>query len=271
MKYFLRKQSGFISNSIFNRFQFSDEAHLGGVASGFLYLSKISKNFRVLVGSGLCIFRVFLNLFKTTIHWPFKPVYGHIPCPNPPFWPKFQSPSWIKTLLQESSRIRTLLQSFNRIRTLNFYSYFVHFQSNLLKSFKMSQKLRVLVKTGLCSESPSWIRTLILISIFERIFQNSFHLSKLLHFYQRISKFWGFIPESWSNQDSTPESWSNQDSIQSSFSSLHFHWFSKALLKFHHLLIRKPKFLRVLIESGLFLRVLIRSGLWTKTSISSCF
>ena len=36
----------------------------------------------------------------------------------------------------------------------------------------MSQKLRVLVKTGLCSESPSWIRTLILISILRESFKN---------------------------------------------------------------------------------------------------
>ena len=63
LKCFLRKQSGFVLNSIFNRFQFSDETHLGGVASGFLHLSKISKILesyldqdsfsRVLVGSKL--------------------------------------------------------------------------------------------------------------------------------------------------------------------------------------------------------------------------
>ena len=169
LKCFLRKQSGFVLNSIFNRFQFSDETHLGGVASGFLYLSKISKNFRVLVGSGL----FFQSPVGSELYFslPFY-LFSEKTFQNLLFWPKFQSLSWIRTLLQESSRIRTLLQSFNRIRTLIFYSYFIHFQSNLSKSFKMSQKLRVLVKTGLCSESPSWIRTLILISILRESFKN---------------------------------------------------------------------------------------------------
>ena len=98
------------------------------------------KNFRVLVGSGL--FFQSPSRIKTLLFTTFLPVFEKT-FQNLLFWPKFQSPSWIRTLLQESSRIRTLLQSFNWIGTLIFYSYFIYFQSNLSKSFKMSQKLRV--------------------------------------------------------------------------------------------------------------------------------
>ena len=63
---FLRKQYRFVLNSIFNWFQFSDETHLGGVASRFLHLSKISKNFRVLVGSELYLF-IFLKHFQNSM------------------------------------------------------------------------------------------------------------------------------------------------------------------------------------------------------------
>ena len=58
----------------------------------------------------------------------------------------------------------------------------------------MSQKLRVLVKTGLCSESPSWIRTLILISILKEAFKNLFIYSKLVTLLSKNFKILRFYP-----------------------------------------------------------------------------